>query len=34
MLLDVDVGIGLTDDAPDYVISVSLPIQFNLPFMY
>ena len=34
MLLDLDVGIGLTDDAPDYVISVSLPIQFNLPFIY
>jgi hypothetical protein len=30
-LLDVAAGIGVTDDAPDYSIMVSLPIRFNLP---
>lgn len=31
VLLDVATGIGLTDDAPDYFIEVSLPIRFNIP---
>lgn len=33
VLLDVAGGIGLTDEAPDYFISVSLPIRFNLPIL-
>jgi hypothetical protein len=32
LLLDVSAGIGLTEDAPDYSITVSLPIRFDLPF--
>jgi outer membrane putative beta-barrel porin/alpha-amylase len=31
MLLDVTVGVGLTDDSPDYSVSVSLPIRFSTP---
>lgn len=31
VLLSLNAGIGLTDDAPDYFVGVSLPIQFNLP---
>jgi hypothetical protein len=31
VLLDVATGIGLTDDAPDYFVTVSLPIRFDLP---
>jgi hypothetical protein len=31
VLLDVTAGIGLTEDAPDYSITVSLPIRFDLP---
>jgi hypothetical protein len=31
ILLDVATGIGLTDDAPDYFVQISLPIRFNLP---
>jgi hypothetical protein len=34
ILLDISVGIGLTDDAPDYSIGVSLPIRFDLPFRF
>ena len=30
-LLSVTGDIGLTDDAPDYAIGVSLPIRFNMP---
>lgn len=30
VLLDVAAGIGLTDSAPDYFVTVSLPIRFNL----
>ena len=30
MLLNVSVGVGLTNDAPDYVVQVSLPIRFSL----
>jgi hypothetical protein len=30
-LLDVAAGVGVTDDAPDYSVMVSLPIRFNLP---
>ncbi len=30
-LLDLSVGIGVTDDAPDYSIMVSLPIRFGVP---
>lgn len=33
VLLDIAGGIGLTDDAPDYFISLSLPIRFNLPVL-
>jgi Putative MetA-pathway of phenol degradation len=31
VLLDGSVGIGLTDDSPDYTVSISLPIRFNTP---
>jgi hypothetical protein len=31
LLLSVNAGVGLTDDAPDYFVGVSLPIRFNLP---
>ncbi|MCC2662146.1 MAG: hypothetical protein K0S35_68 [Geminicoccaceae bacterium] len=31
LLVDVSADIGLTDDAPDYAISVGLPIRFDLP---
>jgi hypothetical protein len=34
VLLDVTAGIGLTEDAPDYFISVSVPIGFDLPFPF
>jgi hypothetical protein len=30
VLLNVDVGAGLTDDAPDYFVTVSLPFRLNL----
>jgi hypothetical protein len=30
VLLNVSVGVGLTKDAPDYGVQVSLPIRFNL----
>ncbi|MEK0082124.1 transporter [Benzoatithermus flavus] len=33
-LLDVSGSIGLNEDTPDYVIRVSLPIQFDLPFRF
>jgi hypothetical protein len=32
ILLDIEVSAGLTEDAPDYALRVSLPIRFNLPF--
>jgi hypothetical protein len=31
MLLNGAVGVGLTDDSPDYSVSLSLPIRFNTP---
>lgn len=31
VLLSVNAGVGLTDDAPDYFVRISLPIRFNLP---
>jgi hypothetical protein len=34
VLLDVTAGIGLTEDASDYFVRVSLPIQFDLPFRF
>jgi hypothetical protein len=34
ILLDVTAGIGLTEDAPGYSISVSLPIRFDLPLRF
>lgn len=34
VLLDVTAGIGITEDAPDFVFGVSLPIQFSLPLFY
>ena len=30
-LLDAELGIGVTESAPDYTFRVSLPIQFDLP---
>lgn len=33
VLLDVAGGVGLTDDAPDYFITLSLPIRFDLPIL-
>jgi hypothetical protein len=30
-LLNGAVDIGLTDDAPDYAVRASLPVQFDLP---
>jgi hypothetical protein len=29
--LDGAVGVGLTDDSPDYSVSISLPIRFSTP---
>ena len=34
VLLDVTAGIGLTEDASDYFVRFSLPIQFDLPFRF
>ena len=31
LLINLNAGIGLTQDAPDYTIGFSLPYQFNLP---
>jgi hypothetical protein len=31
VLLDLTVGVGLTDDAPDYSVMLSLPIRFPIP---
>jgi hypothetical protein len=31
VLLDAELGIGLTENAPDYTFRVALPIQFDLP---
>ena len=31
ILVDLSTDIGLTDEAPDYVVRLSVPIQFNLP---
>lgn len=31
VLLDGAVGVGLTDDSPDYTVSISLPIRFSTP---
>jgi hypothetical protein len=31
MLLDVALGIGLTENAPDFTFRISLPIRFDLP---
>jgi hypothetical protein len=33
VLLDLAAGVGLTNDAPDYSVSVSLPIRFDLPII-
>jgi len=30
----VSVGIGPTEEAPDYLVSLALPIRFNLPFAF
>jgi len=30
-LLDIEASIGITEDAPDYALRVSLPIRFDLP---
>jgi hypothetical protein len=34
VLLDVTAGIGLTEDAPDYSVTVSVPFHFDLPFRF
>jgi hypothetical protein len=31
MLLDGAVAVGMTDDSPDYAVSISLPIRFSTP---
>lgn len=31
VLLSLNAGVGLTDDAPDYFVGISLPIRFNVP---
>ena len=31
VLVDLSADIGLTNEAPDYVARISVPIQFNLP---
>jgi hypothetical protein len=31
VLLGGAVGVGLTDDSPDYSVSISLPIRFSTP---
>jgi hypothetical protein len=31
LLVDLSADVGLTDDAPDYAITVGLPIRFDLP---
>jgi hypothetical protein len=31
ILLSGNVGVGLTDDSPDYSVSISLPIRFSVP---
>lgn len=28
-----ELGIGLTDDAPDYSVSIAFPIRFDVPFL-
>lgn len=33
ILLSVSGGIGLTDDAPDYFVNISVPIRFDVPFV-
>jgi hypothetical protein len=33
-LLDIQAGIGLTDDAPDYSVTISVPIRFDLPLHF
>ncbi len=34
VLLAGAVGVGLTDDSPDYSVSISLPIRFSTPGLY
>jgi hypothetical protein len=34
VLLDLALDVGLTDDAADYALRVSLPIRFDLPFRF
>jgi hypothetical protein len=31
LLFSLNVGIGLTKDAPDYFVTASVPIWFNVP---
>jgi len=31
VLLSGAIGVGLTDDSPDYSVSISLPIRFSIP---
>jgi hypothetical protein len=32
ILLDLSIGVGVTDDAPDYTVRIAFPIRFSLPF--
>jgi hypothetical protein len=34
VLFDITAGIGLTEEAADYFVNVSLPIRFDLPFRF
>jgi hypothetical protein len=31
VLLSITGGVGLTDDAPDYFVVLSLPVRFDTP---
>jgi hypothetical protein len=31
VLLQLNAGVGLTEESPDYTITISLPIRFDLP---
>lgn len=33
VLVDISAGIGLTEDAPDYTVQLSVPIRFDLPIL-
>ena len=33
VLLNLGVDVGVTEDAPDYTATISLPVRFNLPIL-